>query len=247
MTRFLLLTILAALLVGCTTTPQPKAIDGLRTIRFSGYDWWVKQNDQARGPGPNLFSNSEQSVWLDDDNRLHLTIEKRDGQWLCSEVVTMESLGYGTYTFELDSPVQDLDRNSVIGLFTWSDQNEQHHREIDVEVGRWGDPSNQLGQFVVQPYDHPGNMRRFAIPPGVRHTTFTFEWGPEDIKFRATAGRSPWLFGYELDRWTYDGPDLPTPGDENVRINFWMNGGDTPQSEERMELIVRRFRFVPRR
>jgi hypothetical protein len=233
-----------ALLVGCSTTPPTL---GNRVIHFSGYDWRVKQSDHARGPGPNLFSDSKDSVWLDASHQLHLTIGKRGGQWQCSEVVMTNSLGYGTYTFELHAPVRKLDPDAVIGLFTWSDAPAQNHREIDVEIGRWGDPTNHLGQFVIQPYDRTGNMHRFAIPEGVRHATFTFEWRPDGINFSATSGRFPCWFGQELGRWAYDGPDLPTPGDENVRINFWMNRGRKPQTDETMELVIRKFSFVPRR
>ncbi len=177
MFKWLLITSAAALLVGCTTPPRSGTVDGRRTIHFSGYDWWVKQSDHARGPGPNLFSDSDESVWVDSKGQLHLTIEKREGKWNCTEVVTLKSLGYGNYTFELDSPVHKLDPDAVIGLFTWSDAPEQNHREIDIEIGRWGDPTNHLGQFVIQPYDRTGNMQRFAIPAGVRHAAFTFEWG----------------------------------------------------------------------
>lgn len=49
-----------------------------------------------------------------------------------AEVILSESLGYGTYSFTVSSPIGDLDPNVVLGLFTWSDDPAYHHREIDV-------------------------------------------------------------------------------------------------------------------
>ncbi len=247
-TKLWLTAVCGMLLSGCQTTTAPlprQTNDGKRIIHFSGYDWWVKHADQPRGPGPNYFSDSEKSVWVDAKGRLHLMIEKRAGRWVCAEVVMLESLGYGTSAFCLDSSVHGLDPNAVIGLFTWSDNPEQTHREIDVEIGRWGDPTNHLGQFVVQPYEQTGNMHRFPIGEDVLHATYSIDWGPDEIKFRAAGGRFPRLFRRDLGSWTYNGPDNPTPGDQNLRINFWLNRSRALQSNEPMELIVRRFTFTP--
>jgi hypothetical protein len=35
------------------TRPSP----GVRFLSFSGYDWWVKNDDTPVGPGPNYFSD----------------------------------------------------------------------------------------------------------------------------------------------------------------------------------------------
>src|SRR5437870_9597705 len=58
------------------------------------------------------------------------------------------SFGFGTYRFRLDSPVDDIDPNAVVGLFTWSDRPDFNHREIDIEISRWGEPGNPNAQFV---------------------------------------------------------------------------------------------------
>ena len=36
------------------------------------------------------------------------------------------------------------------------------YNEIDVEWSRWGDPQQDPAQFVVQPWDTPGNLVRFS-------------------------------------------------------------------------------------
>ena len=67
-----------------------------------------------------------------------MKIVKTAGKWVCAEVVLQQTLGYGTYRFYLDSPVDSLDPNVVLGLFTWNDDPAFNNRELDIEFARWG-------------------------------------------------------------------------------------------------------------
>jgi hypothetical protein len=131
-----------------TTPPQAP-----RTIQFSGHDWWVKSSDTPVGPGPNWFSDSNDNVRVDESGRLHMKITWNGDYWKCAEIVSKESFGYGTYSFTLESDPATLNKNIVLGLFTWSDQPEYAHREIDIEFSRWEKPDNNNAQFVIQPWD----------------------------------------------------------------------------------------------
>lgn len=243
--RHLLLFLLCLTFAGCRTTPLEP---GPRTVRFSGHAWEVKQSRDPVGPGPNVYSAHPESVRVDRHGRLYLRIESRSNTWHSAEVLSRDSFGYGRYTFILDSPVRNLDPNAVIGLFTWSDDPAQNHRELDVEITRWGDPEADAGQFVVQPYDGPDNLRRFAIPPFDRPLVFVIDWRQDRIRFEAAMETRPGKSEpATISRWEYRGPDIPMPGDEKVHINFWMNRGREPQTDEPMELVVREFRFEPRR
>jgi hypothetical protein len=118
-------------------------------------------SDTPVGPGHNSFSGNSKNVWVDGQDRLHLAITHRRRIWWASEILSRASLGSGTYTFTLDSRVDRFDPNVVVGLFTWSDRPIYHHQEIDVELTRWGDPTMRNSQFLVQPYQHDGNLHRF--------------------------------------------------------------------------------------
>jgi hypothetical protein len=134
-------------------------------FQWCGYDWDVKTSGGFLfGPGPNLFSDSAQNVWVDASGRLHLRVTHRNGQWQCAEVFSRRAFGYGTYRFFVESVVDALDPSVVLGLFTYDDDptGTGGHREIDVEMSRWGiaaDPTN--AQFVIQPYNIGGAMRKF--------------------------------------------------------------------------------------
>lgn len=218
-----------------------------RTIRFSGYMWRVKSSVFPVGPGPNIFSDSTENVWVDEQGRLHLRIVARDGRWLCAEVVSTNSFGHGTYVFTLASPVHQLDENVVLGLFTWDDVAPQHHyREVDIEFSRWGEVGGTNAQYVVQPWTTQGNRHRFNIPAEEAVSTHRFTWLPTAAHFFSSRGRLyPHVPADELHAWSYTSADVPPAGGENTRMNLWLLDGRAPVNNQSVEIIVESFRFQP--
>ncbi len=135
-----------------------------RMVAWSGRSWTVKASRTPVGPGPNLFSDSIDNVWVDPVGRLHLKITSRRGRWHAAEVVLGHSLGHGTYRFVLASRLDRFDPNVVAGLFTWSDEPASHHREIDIEFGRWSDAPQCNARYTVQPFDAAGHGPRSGRP-----------------------------------------------------------------------------------
>ena len=209
-----------------------------RFVEFGGHRWTVRDSGGERqGPGPNLFSADPRDVWT-DARGLHLRIAKRDGVWRSAQVVLDESLGYGAYRFTLASPVDRLDPQVVLGLFTWDDAEEDAHRELDVEFSRWEDPLRSNAQFVVQPYDTLGNIVRFELS-GMPKSVHQFEWLPESAAFssRTAEGRvvAEHVFAARL----------PKPGKEQAMINLWLVDGKPPRDGKPIEIVLSDFRFVP--
>jgi len=218
-----------------------------RTISFSGYKWLVKSSISRVGPGPNYFSDSAKHVWVDDQGYLHLRLKRRNGKWQCPEVISKRSFGYGRYIFHLASAVDQLDQNVVLGIFTWDDSPEFEHREIDIEFSRWSQPTNKNSQYVIQPYYRFGNIHRFDTQLKQVDSTHSFEWRENGIVFKSVQGddiNSP-DSGQLIDLWMHTGSDIPKPGNENARINLWLFGGNPPVSESAVEVIVKKFEFVP--
>jgi hypothetical protein len=218
-----------------------------RTIEFSGYTWNVKASEDTVGPGPNYFSDSEEDVWVDESGQLHLKIAYRDGRWYATEVFTAAPLGYGTYTFVLASPVDQLDKNVVLGLFTWDDTAPQYnYREIDIELSRWGDSTAENAQFVVQPWDRAGNRHRFNMSLQEEHSTHRFEWRTDNVHFSSFQGHDALPDpSDEIESWQYTGADIPPEGIGNARINLWLFNGAPPSDGQEVEVIVEAFHFVP--
>jgi len=220
---------------------------GIGWLNFSGYDWWIKTSTGLVGPGPNYFSDSTNNVWLDAQGRLHLRITNRSNQWQCAEIVSARTFGYGSYRFELDSEVDNLDVKAVLGLFTWSDDPAYADREIDVECSRWGNAADSNNaQFVVQPYDTAGHLARYDVVAGISNSTHDFIWETNRVSFQSLRG------GYSpspdptniLSAWIYS-LAVPQTGDENVRLNFWLDTGSPPAGNSEVEVIIKSFQFVP--
>ena len=207
-------------------------------IAWSGATWSIKTSRSAVGPGPCRYDKA--NVGVDGQGNLRLRIQQSGSTWTCAEVIGPTSFGYGTYTFTIESDVSDLDPNVVLGMFTWSDKALYAHREIDIEFARWGsttDPTN--AQYVVQPHDTPGRLKRFT-QPAATGTTHRFTWQPGVITWESRTAA-----GALIDAFTYTGSGVPLPGDERVRLNLWLFGGRAPLDGQPVEVLVRSFAFAP--
>ena len=210
-----------------------------RRLRFSGYEWVVKSSRGPVGPGPNVFS--EENVEVDDDGQLRLKIARRGGRWTSAEIGSRRDLGYGTYRFSVAAGPRDP--RAILGLFTWSDHDDDaHHREIDIEIGRWGDADGPNAQCTVQPSSRPGNLIRFELPDGP--AVHEFNWSRSGISCRsqieASAGSAlPFVHRHQFRE------SAPPAGTANVRINLWLADGLPPSNDGVIEAIVQRFEYFP--
>jgi hypothetical protein len=140
-----------------------------------------------------------------------------------------------------------LDPNVVLGLFTWSDDPAFNYREIDIECSRWSNANDaRNSQFVVQPSDATGHLARYAVPTGLTNSTHLFTWETNRITFQSQRGSfSPAPAPANvISNWTYS-LAAPRTGDENVRINLWLNKGAAPTDGKEVEVIIKSFQFVP--
>jgi len=223
----------------------------LRRISFSGYTWQVKESDAPVGPGPNRFSGREEDVFVDADGYLHLRIARHGDAWWSSEVICDAPLHHGRYVFTLRGAVDDLDPNAVLGLFTWdTDAPEHTYREIDIELSRWGEADAPNAQYVVQPWDTPGNRHRFdlSLSPTSRTSTHGFGWYPGIVYYQSLAGAAPFPqpAARALHAWEYAGVGVPPAnGSGNARINLWLLDGQAPLDGRPVEVVVESFRFIP--
>lgn len=207
-----------------------------RVINFAGRYWWVK-NGKNLGPGPNNFSDSEESVWVDDAGKLHLKIRQIGGVWHCAEVWTLEPAGYGNYLFYLESRVDLYDPNVVAAPFLYADD----LREIDIEFSRWGDPDYPCGSYTVQPYSIPGNNHPFEVELEGSWTSHSFLWQPDFVHFRSLHGHydEPPHSSYVIEDWLYEGPSIPAEStDMKLNINLWLMSGLPPINSQEAELVV---------
>jgi len=212
-----------------------------REITFQGQPWAVKASRERVGPGPNYFSASRENVFVDTEGRLHLKIVWRAGRWTSAEVISRQTVGYGTYRFEVEQ-ANPLDANAVLGAFTWGDESGPHYNEIDaLEVGHFGDDSGYANaQVVVQPAEAKGNLQRFLLPHG-GSTTHIMHWRPEGLQFQAVEGDGP-----VIHEWSYPRTVPNLSGDNlHFRFNLWLYQGRPPSGKQEVEVIIKSFSFEP--
>lgn len=210
----------------------------LRMLHFAGINWYVK-NGGPMGPGPNYWSDSRNSVWVDDQGRLHLAIRKVGGQWYCAEVFSEDFTSYGEHRFFVDGYIDRMDKNIVLGLFVYASDN----AEIDIEYSKWGYAAKEdVGSFTVQPWSTEGNSHSFKSALTETKTTHFFDWQSAYVLFGSMYGHhqgAPPSQSDYIEQWIYTGPDNPSPS-KNLRthINFWLNNGTAPENLSIPEVIV---------
>jgi hypothetical protein len=287
---FFAVAITAAILVcGCNDSDSPEAVlpgnralpscppgtASHRYVAFGGRCWEVRKTSRPEGPGLNRFSNDERNVWVDGSGRLHMKIAYRDGQWLCSEIMSEGGIGYGVYTFYVSGDATLFDPNVVLGLFTWDPGTLARGflSEIDVELAKWGKTTDYTLHHSVQPIYGPDSLlgrypERYAtyvVPPGAVRTAHVFTWTPQFVKFASYSGwdlnAANLIASWDL---TSDNPPrsadgystpvvIPAPtATTSVRINLWLYGstgddglGDPPTDGREFEVVVDGFSYRP--
>ncbi|WP_372773342.1 glycoside hydrolase family 16 protein [Mangrovibacterium sp.] len=212
-----------------------------RVIEFAGMEWTVKKCFQ--GPGPNYWSDSSKSVWVDSKGFLHLKIRKIKNVWHCAEISSNTEVGYGEYQFFLASKVDDYAPNVVVGLFIY----ENDSSEIDIEFPVH-DSGQTYGLYTVQPYPYTAdNQDRFGIELNGSFSTHKFIWHPDKVVFESYHGHFENLVSenHIINQWTYEGNRIPKEGKARLHINFWLMGGNAPVEGKDAELIIHRVDFHP--
>jgi hypothetical protein len=208
-----------------------------RTISFAGREWNVRSG--TGGPGPNPWSDSSASVWIDAEG-LHLKIRKVGDAWYCAEVTSREPASYGMHRFYVSSRIDRLDRNVVASPFLYANDSQ----EIDIEFSTWqnANPKSDNAQYVLQPYNIPGNRERFRIDLPDSRSTHYFDWTRSTISFKSFLGHSaePPDSSSLIREWTYSGKSNP-PQEANLRIHFnlWLIKGQAPFDGREVEFVIK--------
>jgi hypothetical protein len=210
-------------------------------LRFSGYDWKVRTIASDRGGLNNLYDPD--NAWTDAAGAMHLRIKKRDEKWSCAEVVLTRSLGYGTYNVVVRDTTR-LEPAAVLSMNTFDDWGgDQHYREMDIEMGRWGEASTpNNAQFAIQPFYVPGNVAPFIAPAGTLATSLRWESGKATFRtVRGSSARS----GAPLVSEHVFTSGVPAAATEAFQFLFYVVASDKTPLQHENEVTIERFEYLP--
>ncbi len=220
-----------------------------QTLTWKGHEWRVTNGGMA-----GVARGDSANVNIDGDGYLHLRIVNRKGKWTASELFTTDNLGFGTYQWVVEGEVYDMDKSTVLGLFTYGPT---HHigvdgeNEIDIEFSQWNKTCGGCNaDFTV--YPSTGNRKQggksswednFHVN-GETLTTARMQWSSGKLVFTIMKGFQP--IGTTADvikTETYSSNSTNIPQEASpVGINLWCFQ-TTPSNNQ--SVIIRDFQFAP--
>jgi hypothetical protein len=210
-------------------------------LHFGGYDWNVQTIAADRGGVNNLYDAD--NAWTDSSGALHLRISKKSGKWTCAHLIVTRSLGYGTYSFVVRD-TSHLPPAAVLSMHTFDPSGgDQNYREMDIEIGRWGDPANaDNAQYAIQPFYIPGNVAQFKEPSGT--LTHTLLWESGRASFKTVRGSSM-AAGAPVAYQHIFTSGVPSPGQELLEFMLYVVASDKYPLQKDTEVVVEKFKYLP--
>jgi len=207
----------------------------LKTLQFSGYEWGLRQAVGSAGGSRNFYD--PQNAWTDKNGMLHLRITGEPNHWSSAEARLTRSLGYGSYRFVIRD-VSHFEPAAALSLSTWDDAGPP--REMNIEISRWGEPNSKNAQYVIQPYHVPANTVRFTAPTGT--LTYLLRWEPGRASFKTMPGTGGDSNPVAQHVFT---SGIPSPGNETVRINFYVFNNKKYPLQHESEVVIEKFEYLP--
>jgi hypothetical protein len=223
--------VLAVASVEGSTLKRPK----LKTLQFSGYEWEIRQAVGNPGGSRNVYDPA--NAWTDREGFLHLRIAGQPSHWTSAAVNLTRSLGYGSYRFTVRD-ISQFEPATALSMSTWDDAGPP--REMNIEISRWGEPTNKNAQYVIQPYHVPANTVRFTAPPGT--LTLNLRWEPGRASFKTVGGWGTESGAVAEHVFT---SGVPSPGSETIHINFYVFNNKRFPLKHAAEVIVEKFEYLP--
>src|SRR5450759_837725 len=210
-----------------TSTSTPTSTDilspiippGQSSFTWDGILWDVRDGDTGN-PGGNPWTND--NVWVDAQNRLHLKITHVGSSWYTSEIDSHNPVGYGTYTFDVASNPSDYAINTVAGMFYALDD----FHEIDfMEYSKWNNAGTIFNsQSTVH---HPsGDDSDAGYMTTAGESIITGIWGASSVEVKRNGTQT----------WYYNGQMVGTGG--TLDINLWLYESFTLSDSTEQELII---------
>jgi len=225
-----------------------------QTITWKGHTWQVTNGGMA-----GVAQGSTSNVFIDSNGYLHLKISKSGSTWTAAELFSTDRMGFGTYQWQIEGPVDNMDKCVVLGLFPYGPADgigADGENEIDIEFSKWnGTVGSHNADFTYYPATGYGDGQRsssaydeFTISlGGTNLCTARTVWSSKSIQGTILKGLQSVTSNENVLRaYTFAPasgaaqkiPQVALP----LGMNLWCFDA-TPATTQ--EVIIRDFQFIP--
>jgi hypothetical protein len=236
---------LALAMASLTLSVQVRASAALQ---WAGRSWNITSGEMA-----GVCAGDPANVSVDANGYLHLKITKNGNTWSAAELFTSDKLGFGTYQWQTEGPIDRFDPNVVLGFYPYGPAGgvgQDGSNEIDIEYSRWGQANGANGDWTGYPSSGTtiGELSyTFSLNGGMLSTS-RFIWSTSQIESFLINGIQPVGSVTDLIKsWTY----APTNSKTNIPqqamplgMNLWCFE-KTPTDSLPVEVVIRDFEFIP--
>ena len=237
------------LLVGCNGGSSLKPTsDG---SNWKGHQWNITTGSMA-----GVAQGSPANVSVDQNGYMHLKIANNGGTFTAAELFSKDNLGFGTYQWQIQGSIDNMDPATVLGLFPYGPKagiGKDGENELDIEFSKWGNTlcgGNCNADFTMYPakgkFDLGPTEDNFHVNlNGGNLTTARLVWTSTSVTGIVMSGLQPiGTTANVLHTWTFSPtnytariPQQPLP----VGMNLWCFK-TTPAGNQ--EVVIQDFRFV---
>lgn len=224
----------------------------MNILQWMGRKWILTDGGMA-----GVVKGNPANISVDANGYLRMRIVNSGGIFTASELFTADNLGFGTYQWQIEGPVDKMDRTTVLGLFNYGAKagiGVDGEDEIDIEFSRWNNSCHGCNaDFTFYPTTGnkslgPKEDNFFYDPNGSTLTTARFEWSSTRIVATIMSGLQPvgvtanvlQTIDFAPPDYAQRIPQVPLP----LGINLWCFR-ETPAADQ--EVVIRNFQFVPLR
>lgn len=221
-------------------------------INWMGHTWTVT-NGRMAGVAPGRPANAG----VDPAGYLDLNVTRKAKTVSAAEVFSTDAMGFGTYQWQIQGPVDRMDPQTVLGLFPYGPQSgigQDGENEIDIEFSKWngtlcGGACN--ADFNVYPStSHRGTGSTedaFGVNlEGGDLLTARLQWSSTSITETVMAGLQPLnSTAGLLHKWTFSPPDYLVRIPQQavpLGMNLWCS---RRRCESSQAVKMRSFQYVP--
>ena len=229
------------------------------TITWKGQVWDVTGAEPIGAPSGGQINGNANNVTVDANGYLHVKITQSGSTFTGAQLFTQKNLGFGTYQFQIEGDLANLEKGVVLGLFPYGPTagiGVDGENEIDIEFSKWNDTgSGNNADFTYYPQTGHGDSNYtpsfehnfFINFGGATQTTSRIEWTSTSINSTVMTGFQPIGTTANVvspnDYYAPSNPSVKIPQQAlPLGINLWTYGSKPTRA---LDIVIRDFTFVP--